>query len=433
VALTEVLARLYRLAPRGARLGLESMRDACALEGDPQDALVTVHVAGTNGKGSVAASVESIARTSGLRTGLYTSPHLGRFAERIRLDGEPVDDIVLESALAHVLDAHPSLTFFEVATLAAFSVFREARVALAVLEVGLGGRFDATNVVRKPRVTAITTVSFDHVEFLGNSIESIAFEKAGILKPGVPVVTGRLPMAAASVVEARAKEIGAAPVWRVGEELTTERRGEHVVVRGPVDRSIVTQPSLHGAHQADNAAVAAGIAWLLRSPPAQTPMLPIEDVSIARGLASVRWPGRLEPIEVHEGPFAGEWVLDGAHNEEGARALAAALEGDPKDRALVFGAMADKAWGTMVKELAKSFGTRVYVEPSAEGRRAAPAAQLAALDPNGTIAPSVVDAMRIARTSVGASGTVVVAGSLYLVGEVRARLLGTARDPQVGL
>jgi dihydrofolate synthase/folylpolyglutamate synthase len=439
VALAEVLARLYRLAPRGARLGLESMRDACAGEDDPQDALCTVHVAGTNGKGSVAASIESIARAAGLRTGLYTSPHLGRFAERIRLDGEPVDDVVLEGALAHVLDRQPALTFFEVATLAAFGVFREARVDLVVLEVGLGGRFDATNVVARPRVTAITTVSYDHMELLGESIESIAFEKAGILKPGVPVVTGRLARAAAAVVEARAREVAAAPVWRVGEELTTERRGEHLVIRaslGPLDRSIVTVPSLQGAHQDDNAAIAAGVAWMLRLPSSGTSALPIEDEAIARGLADVRWPGRLESIEVHEGPYAGRWLLDGAHNEEGARALGAALEacaGEPRHRVLVFGAMADKAWRAMVNELSPRFATRVYVEPSAEGRRAAAAPQLAAMDAGGQLAGDVVDAMRRGREAAGRSGTVVVAGSLYLVGEVRARLLGTARDPQVGL
>jgi dihydrofolate synthase / folylpolyglutamate synthase len=425
------LARLYSLAKRGARRGLDPIREACAAEGDPQDRVASVHVAGTNGKGSVAASIESIARAAGLRTGMYTSPHLMRFAERIRIDGAPIADDLLARHLTSVLDRHPSLTFFEVATLAAFQIFYEARVELAVLEVGLGGRLDATNAVSRPRATAITSISYDHTDLLGDTIESIAGEKAGILKPGVPLVTGPLPRAAATVIEARAQELGAAPIWRVGDEIGYTAHGEHLVVQGPVGRSISVTPSLQGAHQRANAAVAVGMSWLLRSPPSGIPPLAIEDVAIARGVASVRWPGRLETIATPDGSV----LLDGAHNEEGARALADALDRRSGPHALVFGAMGDKAWGTMVRMLAKKFVARFYVAPTAEGagRTAADPQALRALDPSGVVVDSVDDALAAARVAVGPEGTVVVAGSLYLVGEARAILLGEPRDPQVGL
>ncbi len=436
MALEDALGRLYALAKHGARHGIEPMRAACARDGDPQDRLVTVHVGGTNGKGSVAASLEAVARAGGLRTGLYTSPHLVRFAERIRIDGAPIDDVALEHYLSSTLDRHPELTFFEVATLAAFHAFHDAGLDLVNLEVGLGGRLDATNVVSRPRATAITTVAYDHTEHLGDTIEAIAGEKAGILKASAPVVTGRLPRAAAAIVEARARDVGAGPVWRVGDEISAASHGEHLVVQGPGGRSISVTPSLRGAHQRDNAAVTIALSWLLRAPPAGSAPLPIEDVAIARGLAQTHWPGRLEEIAVADGPLGGVWLLDGAHNEEGARALAAELDARAREpRALVFGAMADKAWGTMLRELAPRFDARVYVAPTLSGvrRETTSPEALAALDPDGVVAHELEAALVQARRAIGPHGLVVVAGSLYLVGETRARLLGADRDPQVGL
>lgn len=439
--LSATLARLYALAPRGARFGLEPMREACARAGDPQRGLRVVHVAGTNGKGSVAASLESIVRAAGLRTGLYTSPHLLRFAERIRIDGAPIDDARLDVALARVMDAHPALTFFEVATLAAFQLFAEEPLDVVVMEVGLGGRLDATNVVDAPLATAITSIGLDHTALLGTTIEAIAWEKAGILKPSAPLVTGPLPDAAAAVIEARAANVGAAPVWRVGREVTHARTGAHVVIRGPRARSVVVEPTLAGAHQEANAAVATGLAWLLRAAQVGEGLhgrLPIEDVAIARGLASVAWPGRLETIRIDHGSLAGAYLLDGAHNEQGIGALAAALDAREERadaRALVFGAMADKDWAPMLGPLLPRAGSRVYVEPQASGggRRATPADAYGALDPHGRRAIHVRDALAQARACVGRDGLVLVAGSLYLVGEARGELLGAPRDPQVGL
>lgn len=419
MSLPGALGRLYALSKRGARRDLEGMREACANDGSPQDRFPAVHVAGTNGKGSVSATLESIARAAGLRTGLYTSPHLQRFAERIRIAGEPLADEALERHLTHALDRHPALTFFEIATMAAFHAFADDRVDLAVIEVGLGGRLDATNVLEEPRATAITTIDWDHMEWLGDSLEAIAGEKAAILKPRVPVVLGALPKVATRVARARAEEIGAGPLLQVGENLHQEWRGDRLRV-WTNERSIEVVPSLAGVHQRHNAAIAVGLAF----------QLGIEDVAIAKGVASVRWPGRLETITTAQG----EVLVDGAHNDEGVRALCAELDARPGRKVLVFGAMGDKAWRSMAEALRSRFAARVYVAPDASGagRSAAAPEVLRALDPEAESARTVPEALARARSLAG-SDLVVVAGSLYLVGEARAFLRGEPRDPQVGL
>ncbi len=207
--LRPVLERLYALASRGRVLGLERMQAACDVLGNPERSFETVHVGGTNGKGTVSAFVASMAHASGKRVGLYTSPHLVRFAERIQIGGVPIDDARLVRLLTQAMDVGPDLTFFEVATLTALLAFREAQVDLAVLEVGLGGRFDATNVIPPPRVAAITRISFDHVAELGDTLAKIAYEKAGIIKAGSAVIVGKLHPDAVAVVEKRVEEVGA--------------------------------------------------------------------------------------------------------------------------------------------------------------------------------------------------------------------------------
>ncbi|MCC6898717.1 MAG: bifunctional folylpolyglutamate synthase/dihydrofolate synthase, partial [Polyangiaceae bacterium] len=207
--LAKTLDRLYGLVPKGKALGLERMQAACDKLGNPERAFSAVHVAGTNGKGTVSAFVASIARASGKRVGLYTSPHLVRFAERIQIDGAPLDDDTLAAVLDRVMTEAPDLTFFETATLAAFLAFKEAKVDLAVLEVGLGGRLDATNVIPPPKVAVITRVAFDHMEELGDSLSKIATEKAGIIKKGTTVVVGKLHPDARDVIERQAAQVGA--------------------------------------------------------------------------------------------------------------------------------------------------------------------------------------------------------------------------------
>ena len=397
---------MYALAPRGALLGLERVRAACAALNHPEKRFSSVHIAGTNGKGSVAAMVDAMVRAAGLRAGLYTSPHLTRFAERIQIGGEPVSEERLVSALGGVLDRFPELTFFETATVAAFVLFAESNVELAVVEVGLGGRLDATNVLEAPRATAITRIALDHTELLGNDLASIAREKAGILKRGVPAVVGPLDSVSLAEVRTQAERVGA-PL-----RLTTEDHDlATFVARHP--------PALAGKYQLDNAKIAVALAERLA--------LPAD--AVARGLRETRWPGRLETLVTIEGAV----LLDAAHNPDGARAVSdelAKMPGGPARVALVFGALADKDATAMLSLLAPHAQHRFYVTP--EGRRATDPVQLALHRP-GRIARSIPDALAAARAAVGREGLVVVTGSIFLVGAARAHLLGLPRDPAVAL
>jgi dihydrofolate synthase / folylpolyglutamate synthase len=405
--LASVLQRLYALGPRGMRFGLERVRRAAQALGDVHQLGTYVHVAGTNGKGSTAAFVDQMVRDSGANVGLYTSPHLCRFAERIRVDGKPVDDDVLVSCLERALDSDPELTFFEAATLAALLAFREHKVDVAVLEVGLGGRLDATNVVEGKAVTAITRVAFDHLDRLGPSLSAIAREKAGILRPGAPCIVGRLHPDALDVITEVAASVGAPLREANGED---EAR--------LVD---LYPPSLPGVFQRSNAMVAVAIARALDLP----------ERAIAEGLLGTQWPGRFEILETPEGYV----VLDSAHNPDGALALKNSLIGigaafSRRQVALVFGAMADKNWRAMLDRLTPVTGPRVYIEPP--GRTPARAEELVAyLD--GEVALGIGEALALARQKVGRGGLVVVAGSIFLVGQVRAHLLGLPLDPPIGL
>jgi dihydrofolate synthase/folylpolyglutamate synthase len=395
LSLPDALQRLYARIPLGMRLGLDPMRAACERAGHPERDFPAVHVAGTNGKGSVSAMLEAIARAQGKHTGLYTSPHLCRFAERIRIDGEPVSDEVLAALLERALDAGPDLSFFETATLAAFFAFRDAAVDLAVLEVGMGGRFDATNVIPVPRAAAITRIALDHTDRLGKTLVEIAREKAGIAKPGLDIVLGHMgPDVRVAIDEV---------VYGAGGTTTSI---EHV----PVPAHI----GLAGEHQKDNARIAAVLAERTGA----------STGAVEEGLADVQWPGRLERI--------GNVLLDAAHNPDGAESLAAHLRSLAIPRgevALVFGTLADKDWGPMLDTLAPLADRRLYVAPSGASRNAIDPAAMAARHA-GVVAPSLPEAL--ASLASGPS-LVVVAGSMVLVGHARAILLGLPRDPPVAL
>jgi len=397
--LASALGALYARVPLGMRLGLEPMRDACARAGHPERAFECVHITGTNGKGSTCAMVESMARAARRKTGLYTSPHLVRFAERVRVDGAALNDAALAEVLEQALELGPDLSFFETATLAAFLAFRAAKVDVAVVEVGIGGRLDATNVIPAPTVTAITSVGLDHQDKLGDTLDAIAREKAAIAKPNVPMVLGRLD-----------------PIARVAAVDVAVANGARILDAGVLPPEVAV--GLVGAHQRENARVA----WTIGG------VLGLHDDESARGLSEVRWPGRLERIEVGYGDFAGKWVLDGAHNPDGVRALVAALAREEVG-AVVFGALAEKAWREMLGILKAVDVPRFYVAP--EGREPAEPAELATLAP-GAVVPSLVDALVAAR-SVARRSPVLVCGSLYLVGEARARLLRLQPDPIVAL
>jgi dihydrofolate synthase/folylpolyglutamate synthase len=364
--------------------------------------------------------VDAMARAAGHGVGLYTSPHLLRFAERIQIGGEPVSEDRLVHWLDTVLDRFPELTFFETATVAAFAIFAETKVDLAVVEVGLGGRLDATNVLQAPRATAITRIALDHTDRLGTDVAAIAREKAGILKRGVPVVVGPLDPVSLAEVRALAEGVGA-PVRLTAEDPALAR----FVERHP--------PGLDGAYQRENARLAVALAEELT--------LPAD--AVARGLREVRWPGRFETVATPEGPV----LLDAAHNPDGASALAGALRHaasrpdasamaagcvarGPHGVALVFGAMADKDAAAMLAVLAPHAEHRFYLAP--EGRRATDPARLVELL-SGQTAAGLPEALARARAAVGSDGLVVVTGSIFLVGAARAHLLGLPRDPAIAL
>lgn len=412
-------SRLYARAPLGIKLGLDTLREVSARAGRPETAFAAVHLAGTNGKGSTAAMIAEVCRRAGMRTGLYTSPHLCRFAERIQIDGAPLGDAPLEAALDRALTLGPELSFFEAATLAAFLAFRDAGVEIAIVEAGLGGRLDATNILPAPRCTAVTSIGMDHMDQLGGTLVEIAREKAHIAKPGAPMILGPMPEEARDAISEIAARVGVTPV--ATDAAAARARLLPELARRDPGLSL----ALRGAHQLDNARVADLVCAALALP----------EGTRREGIAAARWPGRLELVDTAEGAV----LLDGAHNEDGAAALAKALaEGahggerahGPGETALVFGAVADKAVEAVLARLLPRARSRVFVAPRA---RAAHDPAALAERHGGSAAASVEVALARARAAVGADGLVVVTGSLYLVGEARALLLDLPSDPPVGL
>jgi len=441
--LDRLLDRLLERAGAGAKLGLERVREALAKLGSPEQRLAVVHVAGTNGKGSTCAMIESIARQAGLSTGLYSSPHLSRFNERIRLSGEPISDAGLADALGRALaNDLPRLSFFETLTVAALHSMQQAGVQLAILEVGLGGRLDATNVISHPLVTVITSIGLDHTHMLGSTLAAIAHEKAGIFKANAPAVIGPVSGEAGAAIASDAARLRCqSPPWQLvrspAEELTVIERFGHAplslrlaadgcaTVTAPEGRTATLSPGLAGAHQADNAALAAAAAWLLA-----TRFAGIED-HIADGVSRTRWPGRLESLGL-EGRTL---LLDCAHNLHAARAVARHLDGQPASQTvLIFGALEGKPWRAMLELLRPHARERIYCEPLSElaGRRAVPPTTIAA-EIDGFVATTAEHALDRALDRTGAGDTIVVTGSIFLVGRVRARVLDEAQDVVVPL
>jgi dihydrofolate synthase/folylpolyglutamate synthase len=401
-----------------AKFGLERIRTTLETLGRPQDRLRFIHVAGTNGKGSVCAMIESALRAEGLRTGLFTSPHLAEPTERIRIAGRPVAaerfadafnrvHRVVENLIeAGAIDLHT--TYFETVTAMAMLIFAEEGVDRVVLEVGLGGRLDATNVVT-PELCVITPVDFDHEAFLGKSLESIASEKAGILKAGVPAVFAQQRPEAALVLEDRAAALGIAVArtadWRT-RDLEMDARGSRFVLSNGGDLRI--HCGLAGEHQVSNAVTAA--VALLR--------LGASHHAIEAGIAAAEWPGRLE--RVRERP---EIILDGAHNPAGARALAAYIDRFYAGRRvrLIYGAMRDKAIAEMSGILFPR-AQQVVVTAPKQARAFSPEAMLEVSDhPNLTTAATIESALEQVRNASPAD-VIFVTGSLFLVAEARAIL-----------
>ena len=415
--MTSILQRqleaLWGLERRREKPSLDGTRAMLAALGDPQSAFRAVHVAGTNGKGSVCALVERVLRSAGVRTGLFTSPHLVDFRERFRISGRWPDERELSARLDQ-LSAMPAFaggTFFEVATALGFDVFASGGVQWGVIEAGLGGRLDSTNVLA-PRVCAITSIGLDHAEILGPSHEAIAAEKAGIFKPGVPAVSGVEHDAGAPLHQARdLVEVKAAQYGPWGMRLTVECEPWG---------SFQLQTPLRGGHQRENARVALAVLSLLaRSGEVRVPLL-----AVRAGFAEVVWPGRLEPS-----PTVRRLWWDGAHNVDGMRRLAHAWRdemGMVPPVAVVFAAAHDKDVHAMLQRLGAFAPEARLVLTRTRSERAMPpevlAEQAAALGLAHETAPSVREALlpwldHEAGGRGRAAGRVLVCGSLFAVGE----------------
>jgi dihydrofolate synthase/folylpolyglutamate synthase len=418
-------AILSRLEALGIKLGLERARALLARMGDPQRRFPCVLVAGTNGKGSTSALLAGMARAAGYRMGHYTSPHLERVEERLRIDGETIESDRFAALLSEIIDlaereTGTPPTYFEAVTLAAFRWFAESAVELAVVEVGLGGRLDATNLC-DPLLSLITPIGFDHMEYLGDTLTAIAREKAGILRSGAPAfVWIEEPEAAAAVREAAAA-LGA-DLHFASDEMRIEAidpqgwAGQRVRLASPI-RSYDLEIALLGEHQAKNLGLAVRAAEALAG-------LGYERLGpreIRQGAAACRWPGRLESIGLPGGRGGRRIVLDAAHNPAGAEALANFLAGLGRPIDLLFGVLADKDFTAMLGALSPHAARIVLTTPASP--RAKPPAELAALlgDREGVYVEP--DPARALDRALGLGGEILVAcGSIFLIGEIRKRI-----------
>lgn len=408
----DAIAFLYGLRQFGTKLGLENPRRLAALAGSPHERLRFIHVAGTNGKGSTCAMLESIYRAAGRRVGLFTSPHLVSFAERIQVNRRliPEADVArLTADMQALLPAfgHDHLpTFFEVVTVMALKYFAEQRCDVVVWETGLGGRLDATNIVT-PLASVITNIQFDHERWLGHTLAAIAAEKAGIIKPGVPVITGATVPEALAVIRATAAGRGS-PLTEVDEAAAVAATAGYSL-------------PLAGPHQRHNAALALATVRVLQ------PVLPVAPEAVRAGLANAHWPGRMQRVER---PGGGLLLLDGAHNPAGIAALGTAVHEQFPGRRPVFivGVMEDKDWEQMCRELAP-LASALWIVPVASNRSLEPARAMAvgrAVTEGIAVETCASLAEALERTE--REPLTVVAGSLYLVGQA-LELLGLTPAP----
>jgi dihydrofolate synthase / folylpolyglutamate synthase len=414
------LSRLLTLHPKRIDLSLGRMERVLQQLGDPQDELPPViHVAGTNGKGSVCAYLRAMAEAAGLTVHVYTSPHLVDFRERIRVSGELIApdqlvDVLERSERAN--DGAP-ITFFEITTAAAFLAFAESSADLVILETGLGGRLDSTNVIRLPAASVITPVDYDHQEFLGDSLASIAREKAGIFKPACPAIIGMQPPEARAALIAEADRIGA-PVLVRGEDWDCVEDGRRLFLTGRPALDLPL-PALDGAHQKENAALAAAAAMAQNA-------VDLPPAAIRRGIASARWPARKQKLE--RGPLAdqvrakgGELWLDGGHNPHAAKAMAADFRHaiDPRPLVLIVGMLNTKDTVGFLSPFAGVASEVLAVAPN-NSAAARPSADLADVAQGLGFMASDCGTIEQALSSIHAPSRVLICGSLYLAGEALA-------------
>lgn len=405
------------------KLGLENIGRLLRKLGDPQENYLKVQVAGTNGKGSVCAFLDSICRQANIQTGLYTSPHLVSITERIKLHGRDIGEDTFAKLASHVRETSEKLladgkieyrpTFFEQVTAIALLAFAERNVELAILETGLGGRLDATTAANA-EIAVITEIDLDHQIYLGETIEAIAAEKAAIIRPGSKVVALRQRTAVARVIRERCREVGVEPVWATSdiETETREYPGRHISYVHSFKTARQNYPDIEplilGRHQAGNAALAIAVAELLD--------FNISEMDVSLGLETAVHPGRLEFFE--------GILLDGAHNPAGVRALVDYLdEAVTRPIVMIFGAMRDKDVRGIGETLFKKADTLVLTQPS--NPRAFSAKELAEMVSSDISADKVIttesiaDAIKAAREMAGDEKLILVTGSLYLVGDAK--------------
>lgn len=419
---SETLERIYHLHGGSIDLRLDRVAGALRLFGHPERTFPSLHIAGTNGKGSTSAMLQRILSLAGYRTALYTSPHLVSFTERIKIDQQEISEAdvvaIADEIWRRTAAADIALTYFEVVTVMAFIYFAGQPIDVAVIEVGLGGRFDATNVIT-PLVSLITTISKDHEAFLGNDLLSIAGEKAGIIKPGVPLVCGAVAPEVRELFSRSADKQGV-KAYFFGEAFNFSLKNE-----GFFDYTGLKQHysnlsiGLRGRHQKYNAAVALAALEVVQ------PRFPVTEAALRAGLATVSWPGRLEVML--ERPTV---IIDGAHNGEGVGALAEELKSyRGRKITLLFAAMADKDWRLMLARLTEVVSQVMFTKVAME--RSADPAELAQFFAGRMASRSHADsraALRLLIDEAGADDVIVVAGSLYLLGEIRPMLQEIAAD-----
>ena len=409
------LREMFALHRFGIKLGLDVIGNMLKQLGDPQNHYRCIHIAGTNGKGSIASALSAILNASGYTVGLYTSPHLVRFNERICINSIPISDAEVAAAYLAVKGAHTGdreATFFEYTTAMALHAFKNAKVDWAVIETGMGGRLDATNILA-PALSVISNISLEHRFHLGNTIAEIAAEKGGIIKPHTPVVTGTRQPAAADVLRNMAEQ-RSAPFYRLGEQFRVRRTGNgEFFYQGIENQWPRMRTSLPGNHQIDNAAVVLAACELLAQQG-----LEIAPDTIRESLGSYKWPGRLEII-----PGPPTIIIDGAHNLMAARLLARFLKKEMDDLkiTLVIGILDDKPYGPMLKALIPVCHRVILTRPEID-RSLPTETLLRAARPYSDrieVVENVQDAVAHALNTTAEDDAVCIAGSLYVVGEAK--------------
>jgi dihydrofolate synthase/folylpolyglutamate synthase len=421
-----VLERLSKLHPRLIDLSLNRVWRLLERLGHPEHQLPpVVHVAGTNGKGSIIAFLRAMLEAAGRRVHVYTSPHLVRFHERIRVAGSLIaeDDLLRLLEDCEQANGGEAITFFEITTCAAFRAFADTPADLLLLEVGLGGRLDATNVIERPLASVLAPISLDHMQHLGGTIAAIAGEKAGIMKRGAPAVISRQPPEALAVFEARAAALGC-PVSRLGREWDAQRSGDRFLFRDSAGERDLPLPALIGAHQLDNAGTALACLPYLGA-------FGVDDAAIRRGLTTVDWPARMQRLDrgalADRLPSGWELWLDGAHNADGGRVAAAVAATWAQERPLplhlIFGSLSTHDPRGILQPFA-GFARDVHTVPIPGEHKSLSAADAAAAAHRVGLAAEATESVRAALSRIVAAadgpGRILICGSLYLAGAVLA-------------